>query len=149
MALMTCNQAGIDLIKQFEGCRLHSYQDQRGIWTIGYGATGSDIGEGLIWNQYHADERLADDIVIKAETPINRLVHSDITLTPNQFSALCSLCYNIGQGNFASSSALSLINGGTLDTVPDHILLWDEIDGHKSLGLLRRRQAEVALWLAP
>ena len=149
MTLMTCNLAGIALIKSFEGCRLKSYEDQRGIWTIGYGATGSDIHEGMTWNQSQADERFADDICVKAETPLNRLIHSDITLTSNQFSALCSFIFNVGQGNFAKSSALSTLNSGDLEGVPPHLSLWDEVNGEPNKGLIRRRAAEVALWETP
>ena len=44
---MTVSQAGIDLIKQFEGCRLESYQDGAGIWTIGYGGHRHETLLGL------------------------------------------------------------------------------------------------------
>ena len=146
MSIMTCNEAGKALIKQFEGCRLQAYADQGGVPTIGYGATGSDIHLGMIWNQNQADERFLDDLLIKAETPINRLVFDSITLNSNQFSALCSLVFNIGSGHFASSSALRLINENRLSEVPDHMLMWDEVSGRIDFGLLRRRQVEVALW---
>ena len=45
-------------IKREEGCRLSAYQDTRGVWTIGYGATGPDIGPGLVWGQEMADQTL-------------------------------------------------------------------------------------------
>ena len=35
------SQQGIDRIKKFESCRLTAYQDAAGVWTIGYGHTGS------------------------------------------------------------------------------------------------------------
>ena len=145
--MATVNENGIDLIKSFEGCRLEAYQDQRGIWTIGYGATGADVYEGLVWTQEQANERLADDLLVKAETPVNNLLKCE--LTDNQFAAFCSLCYNIGTWNFAHSSALSEANAGNLDDVPNHIALWDEVDGIPDKGLIRRRQAEIALWETP
>lgn len=147
--LMSCNDSGIALIKNFESCRLQSYEDQRGIPTIGFGSTGSDIHLGMVWNQSQCDERFADDLLVKAETPLNRLISPNVHLTSNQFSSLCSLCFNIGQGHFASSTVLSTTNSGNLDDVPNHILLWDETDGVPNKGLIRRRQAEIDLWNTP
>lgn len=149
MAVMTCNEAGIALIKSFEGCRLQAYQDQGGVWTCGWGSTGHDIVEGLVWNQNQADERFLDDLLIKAETPINRLVSPDISLNSNQFAALASLVFNIGAGHWASSTALRLINENKLSEVPAAMLMWDEVSGRINFGLMRRRQAEVNLWEQP
>ena len=141
---MMCNQAAIQLIQSFESCRLESYEDEGGVWTIGWGATGHDIIEGLVWTQEQANERFVDDLLVKAETPVNSLVKVD--LTPNQFSALCAFCFNVGSGHFAKSSALALLNQGNYDDVPAHLSLWDEVDGVPSKGLIRRRAAECALW---
>ena len=52
---MKISQAGLDLIKRFEGCELEAYQDAVGIWTIGYGHTGSDVHKGLKITQAQAD----------------------------------------------------------------------------------------------
>ena len=42
------SQQGIDRIKKFESCRLTAYQDAAGVWTIGYGHTGSVYALSLI-----------------------------------------------------------------------------------------------------
>lgn len=39
MANKRIGQAGLDLIKQYEGCRLAAYRCAAGVWTIGYGHT--------------------------------------------------------------------------------------------------------------
>ena len=77
-------------------------------------------------------------MLVKAETPVNNLLKCE--LTDNQFAAFCSLCYNIGTWNFAHSSALSEANAGNLDDVPNHIALWDEVDGIPDKGLIRRQK---------
>ena len=141
---MKCNQAGIDLIRSFEGCRLESYLDQNNIPTIGFGHTGSDVYIGLIWTQDQADSQLSQDIAQRAEAPVNAYLTR--TLSDNQFSAFCSLCFNIGSGRFKGSSALHLANIGNLTDVPAHILLWDEAGGGVDAGLVRRRNAECTLW---
>ena len=122
-----------------------SYQDTNGIWTIGWGHTGREVSRGLIWAQEQADQQFLDDLANRAVSPVNNLVTVDVT--DNQFAALCSFCFNIGQGNFRASSALHLLNNGQYDDVPSHIMLWDHNhDGSISNGLKRRREAEVTLW---
>ncbi|WP_245631995.1 glycoside hydrolase family protein [Edaphobacter aggregans] len=40
MAERSLGEAGLELTKQFEGCRLEAYQDSVGVWTIGRLDTG-------------------------------------------------------------------------------------------------------------
>ena len=55
------NAAGLDLIKQCEGCRLEAYQDVAGIWTIGYGHIRG-VTPGMQLTQQQADQALLDDL---------------------------------------------------------------------------------------
>ena len=142
--MQVCNQEGIDLIKSFEDCVLTSYQDSGGVWTIGRGHTGPEVVEGLVWTQDQVDETFASDLLNKAEKPLNDLIN--VHTNDNQFSALCSLCFNIGQGRFAHSGLLVALNGCNYASIPTHIMGWDTIRGVTSAGLVRRRKAEVALW---
>ena len=110
---------GRKLIEQFEGCSLHAYLDQRGIPTIGYGHTqGATMGQTC--TQAEADAWLAEDLAT-AEQAVSRLVK--VPLTQNQFDALVSLCYNIGQGNFAESTVLRLLNAGSIQGSAEAILM--------------------------
>ena len=118
--MLACNADGIALIKSFEGCILKSYLDQGGVWTIGWGHTGDDVSEGLVWTQDQADAAFLSDLHDKAEDPVNQLVK--ITINANQFSALCSLCYNIGWGRFARSGLLIAVNACNYSAVPTHIM---------------------------
>ena len=144
---MKCSLAGIDLIKTMEACRLTAYQDGAGIWTIGWGQTGTDIKAGLKWTQAQADTALQNDLDSRV-TRLRTLV--TIPLGDNQFSALVSLSYNIGVPGLGSSSALRLANEGSFDAVPAAIMLWNKItvNGAKQVspGLVGRRAAECALW---
>ena len=140
---MTTDQAGRSLIEQFEGCSLHAYLDQRGIPTIGYGHTqGATMGQTC--TQAEADAWLAEDLAT-AEQAVSRLVK--VPLTQNQFDALVSLCYNIGQGNFAESTVLRLLNAGSIQGSAEAILMWNKTGGVINPGLMRRREAEKALFL--
>jgi lysozyme len=49
-------------LKRDEGQRLDAYQDTVGVWTIGYGHTGPDVREGLVWTMEQAADALAADV---------------------------------------------------------------------------------------
>lgn len=142
---MILSATGLALIKEFEGCKLTAYQDERGIWTIGYGHTGPEVVQGLVWSQAQADAQLASDVATRAAGPVSRLVL--VALRQGQFDALTSLCFNIGQGQFAHSTLLRLLNACS-DAAAAQFLVWDKVDGRDDPGLLRRRSAEQALFLA-
>jgi lysozyme len=144
---MNCNQAGIDLIKHWEGCKLTAYQDTRGIWTIGWGHTGDEVVEGVVWTQAMADSQFQIDLALKAEKPVNAALQQAVDA--NQFAALCSLCYNIGAGAFRASHLLYAINDNDFSAVPAEFMKWcHNHDGSINNGLLNRRSAEVILWNA-
>jgi lysozyme len=144
----TINDAGLDLIKHFEGCRLTAYQDVAGIWTIGYGHTAG-VSEGLVFTQAQADQALLDDLT-DAEAAVDSAVQ-DVPTTDNQFAAMVSLCYNIGAGNFADSTVLREHRAGRTQQAANAFLLWNKatIDGVLQVvtGLTNRREAERTLYL--
>jgi lysozyme len=63
---------GMELTERFEGLRLTAYQDQAGVWTIGYGHTGPDVYRGLCITQNEACVLLLRDIAT-AERCVNGL----------------------------------------------------------------------------
>jgi lysozyme len=144
------NDAGMALIEQFEGCRLDAYQDQNGVWTIGRGHTRG-VKAGDICTQEQADQWFAQDCAMKSAAVDTSTF--DVPTTDNQYAALCSLCFNIGTGNFAQSTALKLHRAQEYQPAATAFLMWCEItvDGvrQKDAGLVARRQAERALYLTP
>lgn len=143
------NQLGIDLIKSFEGCKLKAYPDPATggkPWTIGYGHTGSEVSQGLIWTQGQADNQLESDLHAICDR-----IHPFITvdLNDNQFSSLVSLAYNIGVGHFKSSTLLKLLNATHLDEASNEFSKWGNAGGHPMTGLMTRRLAEQKLFLTP
>ena len=142
------NEQGLALIQNAEGLRLEAYQDVRGIWTIGYGHTAGVI-EGMQITPDQAEQFLKDD-VLGAENAVNAGVGQAAT-SDNQFSAMVSLCYNIGAGNFGSSTVLREHVAGSTGAAADAFLLWNKatIDGVLQVvaGLTNRRNAERALYL--
>lgn len=140
---MEYSKAGIQLTESFEGCRLKAYQDSRGIWTIGYGHTGSVL-PGETCTQAQAETWLAGDIAW-AGREVNRLVH--VPLTQAEFDALVDFTFNCGAGNFDHSSLLELLNHNDHVKAATEFEKWDRCAGVELPGLLRRRKAEATEFL--
>ncbi|MEQ9946617.1 lysozyme [Pectobacterium aroidearum] len=143
----TINEAGLDLIKSFEGLKLTKYLDTAGKWTIGYGhliLPHENFDNGITLQE--ADLLLRQDLKT-AETGVQHYVNVD--LNGNQFGALTSFTYNLGVESLETSTLLRLLNQGNYGAAADQFPRWDK-DGEKVVeGLLRRREAERALFLQP
>lgn len=145
------NQAGIDLIKKWEGFRAETYRCSAGVLTIGYGTTkaagvGIDPQPGMRITEAQATEylRLTVDKFAAAIRPAITAPIND-----NEFAAFVSLAYNIGPGAFRKSSALRHFNQGNKAKAADAILMWNKAGGRVLKGLQNRRAEERALFLAP
>lgn len=140
---MTISQKGIDLIKTFEGCKLFAYRDSVGIATIGYGHT-KDVRMGMSITQKQAEEFLKSDI-----KPIERLLNGmGINYTQNQFDALTSWIFNLGEGNFKKSTMYKNIVARKSDIeITDQMVKWYNAGGRPLAGLMRRRVAEANMFL--
>ena len=134
-------QAGLNLIKQFEGCRLSAYQCAAGVWTIGYGHTAG-VKKGMAITQAQADAYLKQDCE-KFEKYVNSAAYVPITesLNQNQFDALVSFAFNLGQGNLKKLCA-----GRTASQIATSMLQYCKANGKVLAGLRRRRVAEQALF---
>lgn len=156
MALRT-TPAGIALIKDFEGLELRAYQDSGGIWTIGYGCTAG-VSPGMTCTREQAEEWLERDI---AEAERGLLACCPVHLNDNQFSALASFCFNVGFGKKGVKDGFLELKGGGHSTMLNRLLAgefemaadefpkWRYVAGTPSPGILRRRMAEMDLFLRP
>lgn len=137
------NAKGLRLLKAFEGLRLRAYQDSVGVWTIGYGTT-SGVRPGMVITEAQAEDLMKRDLQ-RFEQAVDDLVR--VPLTSDQFSALVSFAYNVGEGALASSTLLRLLNQKDYQGAADQLLRWDKAGGETLAGLTRRRRAERALFL--
>lgn len=143
---MKINNDGLELIKHFEGCVLTSYLDAVGIWTIGYGHTAT-AKQGQSITQSQANILFQDDVA-KFEQSISVWAASHgISLNENEFAACVSLTYNIGMGAFSSSTVARKLKANDRPGASDAFLLWNKGDGEVLPGLVRRRAAELDLFL--
>lgn len=146
------NKAAV-IVKAFEGYSTKSYQCQAGVWTVGFGQTGTDINE----NSTTTPEKAMAWLEVRLERDLvwlrNKL--QPLVLEANQEAALLSLVYNIGTGNFMKSSVFRYLrnseNGKKLPLkfLEASWLSWNKVKGKTSNGLVRRRQAEWDLFIRP
>jgi len=139
---MKISEYGLNLIKHFEGLELEAYQCAAGVWTIGYGHT-KDVQPGDQWSESHADHMLEVEME-EYENYVNTAV--TVPLSQNQFDALVSWVYNLGNGNLTSSTMLKVLNSGDYAGVPAQIKRWNKAGGKVLEGLVRRREAEALLF---
>lgn len=133
---------GLSLIKQFEGCKLKAYKCPAGVWTIAYGRT-TKVKSGDTCTQAQADAWLIEEYdhfekgvlaMLKVETNANML------------GALTSFAYNLGLGALKGSTLLRKHNAGDHDGAAKEFLKWNKAGGRVLNGLVRRREAESALY---
>ena len=137
------NQAGIDLIRHYEGCRLSAYLCPAGKWTIGVGHTGPEVHQGQTITEEQAMALLHKDLAW-AEAAVERLI--TVPLTDNQFAALVSFTFNVGAAALEKSTLRQHLNAGDYDAVPEQLMRWIRSKGKILNGLVARRQGEGELW---
>lgn len=147
---MKVNRAGLDLIKEFEELKLNAYLCPAKVWTIGYGHTTA-AGEPAVVKGMKITAQEAHDILVRDVKKFEDAVVKALTRAPNenQFSAMVSLCFNIGPGAFAKSSVVRKFNAGDVAGAADAFRLWNKGGGKVLPGLIRRREDERKLFLTP
>lgn len=137
---MKYSKSGLALTERFEGCRLASYQDQVGVWTIGYGHTFG-VHEGMVCTEDQAQQWLEEDTA-SAEQDVN--THVTVPLTQGEFDALVDFAFNLGRGALNESTLLKDLNAGNYQAAAEQFARWDLAGGKVVAGLLRRRQEEAS-----
>lgn len=144
---MNVSTVGLNLIKEFEGCKLEAYPDPGSggdPWTIGIGHTrGVKKGDKITDSQ--ALDLLRED-VHWVEAAIDK--HVPEKITQNQYDALASFIFNCGEYAFANSTLLKKLNAGDTEGAANEFLRWNKASGKELPGLTRRRKAERELFLA-
>jgi len=143
--MRSINDAGLALIKSFESFRSEPYQDEGGIWTIGYGHTEGVTEDSDDITEAQAETLLCGDLQ-SAEDAVSRLITVD--LDDNQYAALVSLTFNAGTAPLMRTLGQKL-NAGDYAGAAEQFAAWRLAGGIVSDGLVRRRAAERELFLTP
>ena len=143
------SQKGLNLIKEFEGCRLEAYKCPAGVWTIGSGTTDSDysitktkIRAGLKISKQKAETWLRQSVNKKYCPKVNKY-NNKYHWTQNEFDAMVSFAYNLG-----SIDQLTANGKRTKKEIAEKMLLYNKANNQVLEGLVRRRKAEQKLFLS-
>lgn len=151
MRPIKASETGINLIKRFEGFSASPYICPAGVPTIGYGFTYYPNGKRVTMQDSPISEEWAEEVLRRLlqeyELATDSLTRDD--LTQNQFDALVSFCYNVGVTNFRHSTLLKLVNTNpTEPNIAKQFRRWNKSNGRVIKGLVKRREAEIALYFA-
>lgn len=138
---MKVSKKGIELIKKFEGCRLHAYFCPAGVCTIGYGHT-LGVRPGDTITQKQADDLLLQDLV-RFENEVMKYDHL-YHFNQNEFDALVSFAYNIG-----TLTGVTRSGQRSKKQISEKMLLYVKAAGATLPGLVRRRKEEHDLFITP
>jgi len=153
-------KSGKALFQEWEGLELNEYLDSGGAPTIGIGhlltrserMSGKIILKGmpLVYRNGLTVQQcldLLDQDLDPAENVVNKAV--TVALNQNQFDALVSFTFNVGDSAFRNSTLLKVLNAGKYDQVPAQLLRWVRDNGKVVKGLVNRRNKEIDLWNKP
>lgn len=159
---MSISEAGIQLIKSFEGCHNQPYKCPAALWTIGFGRVlypdqarlKTDERASYPLRSEHNRLWNADEIDALLEADLLRFSAGVLRLCPatadNQchMDAMVSFAFNVGLGNLQSSTLRMKYNRSDYSGAAEEFLKWTKAGGKVLNGLVRRREAERALFLS-
>lgn len=166
---MKLSKAGADLMHRYEGCRNKPYLCPADIWTIGYGHVlyqdqirlpvvtnqpnvvirrkySLKPEDNRVWTKQEIDQLFAADVAV-FERGVLRLVPGCVG-RQGSFDALVSFAFNAGLGNLQRSTIRIKANRGDWEGAAEAFMGWVKGGGKVLPGLVKRRQAEKALFLA-
>ena len=149
MKITKTSKNGIALIKKYEGFKSKPYLCPANVPTIGYGATYYPNGQKVKLTDPAIDEKHASLLLEAMLNPYEKAVDSYCRddINQNQFDALVSFAYNLGNSALKSSTLLKKANANPNDkTIRNEFLKWVNADGKRLKGLVIRRTDEADLY---
>lgn len=139
-----------EVIKEFEGFSSKPYLCPANIPTIGYGNTMYTNGERVTMDDAEITEEQAEEMLLDTIKGVEKQVKNvlEVKLKSHQLAALISFTYNVGIGNLSNSTLLAWVNSNPdYSRIPEQFRRWNKGGGRVLKGLVRRREAEVSLWI--
>ena len=136
---------GIGVIRHYEGFRQDPYLCPGGVWTIGFGSTRGVTADSPSITEAGAEALLRHDLA-RYERAVERLTIP--VISDGQFAALVSFAFNLGSGAYRSSTLRRRVNRSEWADVPRQFRRWVIGGGQRLEGLVRRREAEIQLWIS-
>jgi lysozyme len=165
------SKAGEDLMHRYEGFRSRPYLCPAHVWTIGYGHVlyQEQIRLPVARTPEKPAKMIRKEMPLKQEhnrvwtkTEIDTLFRNDVEtfergvlrLVPGvvghqgRFDALVSFAFNAGLGNLQRSTIRMRANRGDWEGAAKAFMMWTKGGGKVLPGLVKRREAEVKLFLS-
>jgi GH24 family phage-related lysozyme (muramidase) len=119
------SDAMVKHLKQFEALRLKAYKPTKNekYYTIGYGHYGKDVKPNMTITEQQAEELFRNDLK-RFENAVNK--HVKVDITQNQFDALVSFTYNVGESALAKSTLLKKLNAGDYQGASEEFKKYDK-----------------------
>lgn len=141
-----------DLCVRFEGFRAEPYLDFGGVPTQGYGTVFKPDGTGVSLTDEPISEATAELWLIQTLTRsyLPGILKASPTLInhPAKLGALTDFAYNLGVARYRASTLRKRIDAGDVEGAKEEIVKWNKSGGRVLPGLVKRRAAERALFLA-
>lgn len=145
---MDISESGYSIIREFEGFKDKAYKDTGGVWTIGYGTikypNGTPVKQGDTCTVSQAEAWLKHDCKW-VDACLDK--YAKVKLSQNQFDALASFVYNIGETAFRTSTLLVKLNSSDYVGAAGQLDRWVNDNGKRIQGLVNRRAKEKKLFL--
>jgi len=145
---MTPEELAAALARRFEGLYLKPYLCPAGVPTLGYGATFYEDGTKVKLTDPPISKERAEALLLwMVRTVFLPAVVKlcPVKMTPGQAAALIDFAFNLGAGNLRASTLRRRVNAGQWGDVPTELRKWVMAGGRKLAGLVKRREAEIAL----
>lgn len=146
--LFDISEHGYSIIRESEGFEAKAYKDTGGVWTIGYGTIkypdGTRVKSGDTCTKEQAELWLINDCKW-VDACLDK--HIKVKLNQNQFDALASFVYNVGEIAFVKSTMLTLINQSKFGLAANQFDRWIYDNGKVINGLVNRRAKEKLLFM--
>lgn len=134
----------VSMIQPFEGLRLQTYFDATGTATVCYGET-LNVKPGMRFTQKQCEQKLIERVGHDFYDKMKPMIKVDVP--PLTMASFVSFTYNVGLGNFKSSTLLKKLNRGDYVGACNELPKWNKSKGIVLKGLITRRAKEKQMCL--
>lgn len=141
---MKISNKGVVELVGHEGICLSKYKDSVGVWTVGIGATQTELPSIASWPLSRTITmqeafQLLKKSVVRYEDELNKYITREVS--QSQFDALVSWCYNVGIGWVKKATVIKLLNEGvTGKKLADALMMFNR---PKEIGTRRAKEANL------
>ena len=143
-------KVAVALCKRFEGFRSAAYTCPAGVATIGYGNTFYEDGTKVTLQDKPITQVEAELMLVRSLSTqyLPAVLKASPTLinNSNALGAILSFTYNLGVSRYRASTLRKRLDAADMEGAKLEIVKWTRAGGRVLKGLVKRREAERALF---